>query len=682
MPVSDKKEDAGVVLKVLKQNGKQYSVPWTVAVGDGDNFSRLKTLIETVDISQMNNCRSMSTSAMGGIGVLQISFPCVLLQASFDPLTVIRASELFSVQAVCLDATCSHALQFCAEEVWDLCSSSNHLVGNKLPVAQTVQEILQQQQLQCGMDGKEKEGEEVTEKENDDEGNGEGMYNMILPMATTPLLMSLYCERGRLYHNGINITGDVLALTSATGQWAKAFHDILLFLLPRHTCSLSSRGLKASALMDVALRCLVSYSYAIDYPGLAPCINMVEVLYTPIDANIGTETDTDTPIIVMKRDGMSGLTCPLGVAMLAAYLPNHPIACTSQVHAWNTLIVTIFSRLCEAISGQKNIRCNSSNTSLRDPSELETSYRLKVGELQTTLKRRLHLEWANSSREEKLAIIAENAGSILVCLQKIVTEFVNKLDTYNLPTLSRAMCMVKLAMAANNYGIQRLRDIFLKCEDTTNEAVRTLLSLLTAETSNTILPVCLSTTIESVTSLQLRELTVNDHTLMLAYIDAIVATKVSPKIVYKPVVNPSYPTFTASQNDSLHFEKSQIDWDVELPVANVCLIGNVNSGKSSIGGQLLSLLNIVPASALVKMQKMAQKLGRTENLQYAWVMDRLQEERSGGFTVMPKFHGFQTAVRRFSMVDNPGHTVSQPNHFSVKPSAQRIYHPPYYHYYL
>ena len=631
--LSEAEDSSGVLLSVRKKNGKHYTVPWTVDSTAGGSFDQLKQLVETIDISQMHHNHSIHHGI--SLAPLQISFPCFLLQAFFDPLTVIRASELFTVHDVCLDAGNNKALQFCAEEIWDLCSSSNHVVGESLPMVQTVRQALKKSQ---------ERGEEEIEHEQEQEQEQEeqsGEYNMILPLATTPLLMSLYCERGRLYHNGINITGDVLALTSATGQWAKVFQDILM-TLSKH----SKTPVKQRVLVDVALQCLVSYSYAIDYAVLAPCKNMVEALFP---------TDTEAPIIVLKRDGMSGLTCPLGVAMLTAYLPKEPISSASQVYAWNTILITIFSRLCEAISGQKNIRFSNGRV---DPSELETPYRLVVGELQTILKRRLHLEWVNSSKEEKLVIIASNARPIKECLTQILTLFVNRLHEFKLPTLSSVVHMLSLAMTANNYGVDHIRALFSHCVTDTSNLVSAILSHDTAHTLT--LPVIYKTNEEpnAPSQLQFRDLEDSDHEFMLAYIDAIVTTKVSPKIVYQPMVNPSYPSFSVAQNDSLHFEKMKINWDVELPVANICLIGNVNSGKSSIGGQLLSHLNLVSDRALEKMKEMANKLGREENLQYAWVMDQLREERAGGYTVMPKFNGFQTSTRRFTMIDNPGHNVS------------------------
>ena len=179
--------------------------------------------------------------------------------------------------------------------------------------------------------------------------------------------------------------------------------------------------------------------------------------------------------------------------------------------------------------------------------------------------------------------------------------------------------------------------------------------LLNLQDNSFVLPVCGTSFDQS--NMCLRELEDGDHELMMAFVDGIVATKVSPKIVYKPIVNPSYPTFSASENQGLRFKKDLSSWDVNLPVANVCLVGNVNCGKSSIGGKLLNHLNIVSDKTVKKMEDAAKKIGRSEVVQYAWVMDSLKEERAGGYTVVPKFNGFQTSTRRFTLIDNPGHNV-------------------------
>jgi hypothetical protein len=622
-----KETSSGVVLDVAKKNGKQYTVSW-VASTDSDSFkSCLKQQLETVDIS-LSSSKSSPLS-------LQLSFPCLLLQSYFDPMTVIRASELFTFCDVYFDATNTRALQFCAEEMWDLCASSNHMVGEELPVTQ----VLQQLDTRNNANVTEERRQQSTDKEGKVDEAAGPKFNMILPVATTPLLMTLYCERGRMFHNGINITGDAMAITSATGQWAKVYHDIL-FTLPRFTES----PLRQRAIIDVALQCIVSYSYAIDFSVLAPCSKMVEVLFTA----------DNSPLTILKRDAMSGLTCPLGLGMLTAYLPKEPVPVVLQVNAWNTLLVTIFSRLCEAISGHKNIRYANNRT---DPSDLEVPYRLLVGELQTILKRRLHVEWTNSSVDEKLSIVNANAERLRECLRKIVTSFLNRLGEFGLPTLSGVIGLIMTSLKVTNFGIRSLRDMFLKCENDTSDIQSALLTGDKVE--EIILPIVHDVTgDDGKLQLSLREVTEADHAFLLAFIDAIVETKVSPKIVYQPVSNPAYPSFSASENQSLQFEKLKLNWNVDLPIANICLIGNVNSGKSSIGGQLLSHLNIVSDKALAKMDHMAKQLGRKENLQFAWVMDNLREERAGGFTVKPKFNGFQTSTRRFTMIDNPGHNVS------------------------
>jgi hypothetical protein len=655
---------SGVVLGVQKKGGKgkHYQVAWSVDAASGGSLSRLKHQLQTVDVAQMSAPRSGGEAGEGAAS-LQVSFPCFLLKAFFDPLTVIRASELFTFRDICLDYTTRKPLQFCAEEIWDLCLSSNHVVGAELPVAQAVRQLqaeraraAEEEEQEEEKQGKEEEEEEVCSEVAGGSPSSGGQYNMILPVATTPLLMTLYSERGRLYHNGINITGDVLALTPATAQWAKVFHDILL-APPLDARSHTPARQRAMMMMDVALQSIVSYSYAIDFSVLAPSQQAVEALFP-------SSSQGSSSLVVMKRDAMSGLTCPLGVAMLVAYLPKEPIPSADQVQAWNTLLVTIFSRLCEAISGHKNIRY-SDESARADPSSIEMPYRLLVGELQTLLKRRLHLEWCNSTPEEKISVIAANAAPIKECLLKIVTLYLNQLKEYNLPTLASALQMLTRAMTVKNIGIDCLRDIFLKCEADTSQACSALLA--TEEARTFTLPVFCNdnTDNDGRLTLQLRELEADDHGFMLAFIDAIVATKVSPKIVYQPVANPSYPSFSASENQSLQFEKMNINWDVDLPIANICLIGNVNSGKSSIGGQLLSHLNIVTDKALEKMQHMAKQLGLSEDLQFAWVMDSLREERAGGFTVAPKFNGFQTATRRFTMIDNPGHRVSQSHSSSL-----------------
>jgi elongation factor 1-alpha len=152
-----------------------------------------------------------------------------------------------------------------------------------------------------------------------------------------------------------------------------------------------------------------------------------------------------------------------------------------------------------------------------------------------------------------------------------------------------------------------------------------------------------------------RELEVTDIAALVYFIDSIVATKASPKIKYVRVLNPAYPTFSTSTHDALKFTFDRSPFNPNLPCASVAFIGNVNSGKSSIGGHLLELLNVVPQNVVHRLGEEAKKIGYSEDIKHAWVLDRTKDARTKGRTLDSTYVGFQTPTRRFTTIDNPGH---------------------------
>ena len=65
---------------------------------------------------------------------------------------------------------------------------------------------------------------------------------------------------------------------------------------------------------------------------------------------------------------------------------------------------------------------------------------------------------------------------------------------------------------------------------------------------------------------------------------------------------------------------------------NIVFIGHVDAGKSTIGGQLMYLTNMVDKRTLEKYEKEAKEKNR-ETWYLSWCMDTNQEERDKGKTV-------------------------------------------------
>ncbi|MCK5562800.1 elongation factor 1-alpha, partial [Candidatus Bathyarchaeota archaeon] len=62
------------------------------------------------------------------------------------------------------------------------------------------------------------------------------------------------------------------------------------------------------------------------------------------------------------------------------------------------------------------------------------------------------------------------------------------------------------------------------------------------------------------------------------------------------------------------------------PHLNLVIIGHVDHGKSTTIGHLFSLTGAVNERVAKKHEEEAKKLGK-ETFKYAWVLDKLKEER-------------------------------------------------------
>jgi len=87
---------------------------------------------------------------------------------------------------------------------------------------------------------------------------------------------------------------------------------------------------------------------------------------------------------------------------------------------------------------------------------------------------------------------------------------------------------------------------------------------------------------------------------------------------------------------------------------NVVLIGNVDSGKSTIGGRLLFECGAVDKRHLEKIEKAAADLGKP-SFKYAFIMDKLKAERERGITIDISLSKFETSKYEFTIIDAPGH---------------------------
>ncbi len=92
----------------------------------------------------------------------------------------------------------------------------------------------------------------------------------------------------------------------------------------------------------------------------------------------------------------------------------------------------------------------------------------------------------------------------------------------------------------------------------------------------------------------------------------------------------------------------------DKPHLNLVIIGHVDHGKSTMTGHLLYLAGAIDPRTLEKYEKEAEKIGRG-TFKFAWVLDKLKEERERGVTIDIAFYKFETQKYYFTIIDAPGH---------------------------
>ncbi|MDJ0270661.1 MAG: translation elongation factor EF-1 subunit alpha [Aigarchaeota archaeon] len=90
------------------------------------------------------------------------------------------------------------------------------------------------------------------------------------------------------------------------------------------------------------------------------------------------------------------------------------------------------------------------------------------------------------------------------------------------------------------------------------------------------------------------------------------------------------------------------------PHLNLVVIGHVDHGKSTTMGHFLYKLGAIDERTLAQFEEEAKRMGK-ETFKYAWVLDRIKEERERGLTIDLAFQKFETKKFFFTLIDAPGH---------------------------
>ena len=87
---------------------------------------------------------------------------------------------------------------------------------------------------------------------------------------------------------------------------------------------------------------------------------------------------------------------------------------------------------------------------------------------------------------------------------------------------------------------------------------------------------------------------------------------------------------------------------------NLVFIGHVDHGKSTTVGRILYDTGNIEAHELENLKKEAERLGKA-TFEFAFVMDRVKEERERGLTIDIAHKRFDTDKYYFTIIDAPGH---------------------------
>ncbi|MFW9821103.1 MAG: translation elongation factor EF-1 subunit alpha [Candidatus Thorarchaeota archaeon] len=87
---------------------------------------------------------------------------------------------------------------------------------------------------------------------------------------------------------------------------------------------------------------------------------------------------------------------------------------------------------------------------------------------------------------------------------------------------------------------------------------------------------------------------------------------------------------------------------------NLVIIGHIDHGKSTMMGAMLIETGAVTDREARELEKLAKEYDR-DSWSYAFVFDRLKEERQRGITIDLAFRKFETKTKYFTIIDAPGH---------------------------
>jgi len=99
--------------------------------------------------------------------------------------------------------------------------------------------------------------------------------------------------------------------------------------------------------------------------------------------------------------------------------------------------------------------------------------------------------------------------------------------------------------------------------------------------------------------------------------------------------------------------QAQVETGADRRDMNIVIVGHVDHGKSTIIGRLLADTGSLPQGKLEQVKEMCRRTSKP--FEYAFLLDALKDEREQGITIDSARCFFKTSLRRYIIIDAPGH---------------------------
>lgn len=107
---------------------------------------------------------------------------------------------------------------------------------------------------------------------------------------------------------------------------------------------------------------------------------------------------------------------------------------------------------------------------------------------------------------------------------------------------------------------------------------------------------------------------------------------------------------------------------MEEKTLHIVIVGHVDHGKSTLVGRLFYDTGCLPPDRVEELKRISREMGR--ELEFAYMMDHLEEERQKGITIDIAHTFFTTEKRRYVIIDAPGHKEFLKNMITGSSQAQ------------